>query len=117
MVLLSKVLAFAGAYILASLVIFMCFAIAVFGRLDMFYAGIGLLNLLICGLVFKAVFKQPENHLWTGLEFTVYGLASISARFVITDLAFLPCGILIVAGILTLVGSRFETRQERQFRG
>jgi hypothetical protein len=110
----SKFLAAAAAIALATLVIFMCFAIAVFGGLDLFYAGIGLLNLVVCGLTLRAVFIRRRNYWWAGLEFLLYGLVAVSARFVITDIALTTSGLLVLAGIITLVGSRFAPKPEPQ---
>lgn len=104
---LAKFIAAATAIALANLVFFMCFAITVFGGLDLFYAGVGLLNLLICGLTLRAVFIRRENHLGTALEFLLYGLITASARFVITDIALVASGALVVAGLLTLAGLKF----------
>jgi hypothetical protein len=116
---LAKFLAAATVIALANLVIFMCFLIAVFGRLDFFYGGIGLLNLLVCGLTLRTVFLRRENHLWTAFEFILYGLVSVSARFVITDLALVPSGVLALTGLLTLAGVLFapRPRQHSPYRG
>ena len=85
-----------------------------FGRLDFFYGGIGLLNLLVCGLTLRTVFLRRENHLWTAFEFIGYGLVTVSARFVVTDLALVPSGVLVLTGLLTLAGQLFASRSGRR---
>lgn len=102
---IAKFLAAAAAILLAHAVVFIGFMIAVFGRLDLFYWGIGLLNLLACGLALRAALVRRENHLWTALEFFLYGLITISARFMVTDLALVASGALVLAGLLALVGA------------
>ncbi|MBN9386941.1 MAG: hypothetical protein J0I20_02720 [Chloroflexi bacterium] len=111
---LAKFLAAAAAIALANLVIFMGFLLAVFGRLDFFYGGVGLLTLVVCGLTLRTVFLRRENHLGTAFEFVGYGLVTVLARFVVTDLALVASGVLVLAGLLTLVEILLAPRPGRQ---
>lgn len=110
---ISKFLAAATAITQANIVLYLCFLIGVFGNLNGFYIGIGLLNLLICALTLRAVFVPQSSYWWMGLQFIVFGLASLSARFVITDIALFASILLSLAGILALIGARIVGKPDQ----
>lgn len=100
----SRVIALIAVIILLNLVFFLGFLFAVFGFIRLFEFAIIGLNFVLGGLTLKAALLTRRPGVLTGLEIIIYGVASLSAWFVINSLALLPAGLILLAGGLYMAG-------------